>query len=301
MQGAENECLLRIFPSPAEHVPLQGLYLTERYGPPPGGSRSFVYANFIASLDGRISLPNPSFGRLEVPTAVANPRDFRLFQELAAGADVLVTSGRYVRALPRGVSTRSFPLSPNPEYADLHRRRRSRGLAPQPAVAIVTASLELPSLDGLAASGRPIYVATGRAASPQKAARVESEGARVLRAGEGERVEGGKLVEALEREGHRNIAMIGGGEILRALLVDDALDRLYLTLACRILGGTVFDTLLTGPVLAPAPRLEVNALHYDAGSTSAAGAEQLFAIFDVQRRRNAPREKGRPPERAGDL
>src|SRR5690606_29593565 len=106
--------------------------------------------------------------------AIANPRDFRLFQELAAGADVLVTSGRYVRSLAHGVSNRSFPVSARPEYADLHRWRRSRGLAPQPAVVIVTASLELPPLERLAASGRGVYVATGRAASPRTAARLES-------------------------------------------------------------------------------------------------------------------------------
>ncbi len=284
MRGAEDDRLLRIFPGPAVHVPLRGLYLTERYGPPASGSEAFVYANFIASLDGRISFPNPSRERLDVPRAIANPRDFRLFQELAARADVLVTTGRYVRALPHGVSTHSFPLSMKPEYADLHHWRRARGLAPQPALAIVTATLELPSLEALVASGRTVYVATGRAADTRRTARMESEGARVLRVGEGRRVEGGALVEALSREGHRTIAMIGGGEILRALLVDDALDRLYLTVACRVLGGASFDTLLTGPALEPPACFELGALHYDAAGAPPSRVEQLFGIFDATRR-----------------
>lgn len=280
MQNAEGTSLLRIYPSPGERVPLNGLYLSEPFGPPAKRSKSFVYANFIASLDGRISLPDPRMGKRTVPPAIANARDWRLFQELAAGADALVTSGRYVRGLRRRVSARSFPVSGKPEYADLLRRRRESGLAPQPAVVIVTASLDVPPLDALAESGRLVYVATGRAADMRKAASLESQGARVLRVGEGTRVEGGRLIEALAREGHANIAMIGGGEVLNALLVDRALDRLYLTLACRLLGGPSFDTLLTGPVLDPAARFELKALHYDAQSADGSGVEQLFAILD---------------------
>nr|MBO2512613.1 pyrimidine reductase [Gammaproteobacteria bacterium] len=279
-QDEREKPLLRILPGPSMHVPLQGLYLGEPLGPPLAAGRRFVYANFIASLDGRISLPAPSSDRLTVPAAIANPRDFRLFQELLASADVLITSGRYVRGLPRGVSSRSFPLSTKPRYADLHEWRRVRGLPPQPAVAIVTASLDLPSLGALAASGRRVYVATGNAADRRRAAALESEGAGVLRVGEGIRVQGRRLIEALSREGHRNIALIGGGEILRTLLVDGVLDRLYLTLACRVLGGATFDTLLTGPQLDPPARFELGALLYDEG---AGGVDQLFAILDAKR------------------
>jgi dihydrofolate reductase len=106
----------------------------------------------------------------------------------------------------------------------------------------------------------------------------------VLRVGDGTRVEGGKLIEALARESHWNIAMIGGGEILHALIVDDALDRLYLTLACRMLGGVSFDTLLTGSVLERAASFRLKALHYDAEGSEGSDVEQLFAIFD----RSAP-------------
>ena len=62
-------------------------------------------------LDGRISLPSARTGKFSVPAAIRNARDWRLFQELAACADALVTSGRYVRDLPHGVSARSFPVS----------------------------------------------------------------------------------------------------------------------------------------------------------------------------------------------
>jgi riboflavin biosynthesis pyrimidine reductase len=103
---------------------------------------------------------------------------------------------------------------------------------------------------------------------------------RVLIAGDGTRIEGRRLVEALAREAHRNVALIAGGEILRALIVDGVLDRLYLTLACRMLAGESFDTLMTGPALAQAARFTLKALHYDAEGMQQADVEQLFAIFD---------------------
>jgi riboflavin biosynthesis pyrimidine reductase len=280
MQDGGRKNVVRIFPGPVEHVPLHGLYLSEQLRPTGERSEPFVYTNFIASLDGRISLPDPRTTRRIVPSAIANARDWRLFQELAACADVLVTTGPHVRELQHGVSARSFPISGKPEYADLLHWRRTHGLSPQPAIVIVTTSLELPPLGPLVDSGRSVYVATGEAADPRKIARVEAQGVRVLRVGAGTRAEGGRLIEALAQEEHRNIAMIGGGEVLHALVVDDVLDRLYLTLACRLLGGLPFDTLLTGPVLEPAARFHLKALHYDPAAAEGSDVEQLFAILD---------------------
>jgi riboflavin biosynthesis pyrimidine reductase len=214
-----------------------------------------------------------------VPRAIANDRDWRLFQELAACADVLVTSGRYVRDLPDDALEQSFPVSGKPEYADLLRWRRARGLPPQPAVVIVTSSVDLPLLRPVVESSRSVYVATGSAADPRKIASVKSQGMGVLSVGDGTRVEGRKLIEALAREAHRNIAVIGGGEILNTLIVDNALDRLYLTLACKVLGGVSFDTLMTGP-LERAMGFTLKALHYDEQGVGGSDVEQLFAIFD---------------------
>jgi riboflavin biosynthesis pyrimidine reductase len=280
MQEVEAKNLVRLFPTPGADVPLRGLYLSEPFAPPAKRSASFVYANFIASLDGRISLPDPRTLKRSVPRAIANRRDWRLFQELAACADALLTSGRHVRDLPNGVSARNFPVSSEREYEDLARWRSALGLSPQPAVVVVTASLDLQPLAPLVESGRAVYVATGSAADPRKTAAVESQGVRVLKAGDGTRVEGRMLVEALAREGHRNIALIGGGETLDALVVDDVLDRLYLTFACRMLGGLSFDTLLTGPALPQAALFTLKALHYDAQGADRSNVEQLFAIFD---------------------
>jgi hypothetical protein len=52
------------------------------------------------------------------------------------------------------------------------------------------------------------------------------------------------------------------------------------TQACRMLGGRSFDSLLTGPVLEPAARFTLKALHFDAEGTGRSEVEQIFAIFD---------------------
>src|SRR5262245_29102122 len=114
----DDKNVLRLFPGPPAPVPLHGLYLREPLRPTAHrlgrGATRFVYTNFIASLDGRISLPDPLTTKRSVPPAIANARDWRLFQELAACADSVVMSARYVRDLPRGVTAASFPVSAKP-------------------------------------------------------------------------------------------------------------------------------------------------------------------------------------------
>ena len=259
---------------------MPGLYSSTPFAPPAERAASFVYANFICSLDGRISMPDERTAKHAVPRAIANRRDWRLFQELAAGADALLTTGRHVRGLRHGLTARSFPVSSAPEYADLLRWRVTLGLPPQPAVVIVTASLDLPPVTPLVEAGRIVYVATGDAADRRKVASLESQGARVLLCGRGPRVEGARLIEALAGESQRNIALIGGGEMLHALIVDGALDRLYLTLACRMVGGFAFDTLLTGLPLERTAQFNLKALHYDSAGADPTEVEQLFAVFD---------------------
>ena len=66
----------RLFPFPAGEVPLAGAYLgryLRRASAKTG--RPYVYANFAASLDGRIAVPPPGEMELAVPKSIANPRD----------------------------------------------------------------------------------------------------------------------------------------------------------------------------------------------------------------------------------
>ncbi len=272
-EPAPEAPVTRLFPDPPETRPLRGLYLDQavrRCAPP------FVYANFVTSLDGRIALGG--LGGRSVPAAVANPRDWRLFQELAVQADCLLTTGRYLRQLAGGSAQDVLPIGPQPEFDDLWRWRREAGLPPQPAVAVVSASLELPDEIFIVHRARELYVVTGAGADPAGRARLERRGVRVLTAGDGARVEGRPLVDALRAHGQRWLYTIGGPQLLHSLVAADALDRLYLTFAHRLLGGTDFDSLITGAALDPAPELRLAALHLDAHAPGPGG--QCFARFD---------------------
>lgn len=277
---SEHDQVLHLFPGPVASTPLRGLYLDEQLRPAGTADRPFVYASFIASLDGRISLPDPDTKTRKVPNATANPRDWRLFQELAASADVVVTTGRYIRDLAAGVAQDSLPVSASAAFADLVEWRRTRGLAPQPAVAIVTASLNLPIPESLLRSGRSVYVATGAAADVSHIDDLTARGVRVLNAGEGARVEGAALIAALAGEGFANIDMVAGSELLNTLLAGKVFHRLYLTQACRLLGGITFDTLVKGNALEPPVDFRLRALNYDAAKDG--GVEQLFAVYDCR-------------------
>jgi riboflavin biosynthesis pyrimidine reductase len=273
--------ILRLFPGPATPTTLRGLYLDESLRPPGKPGNPFVYANFISSLDGRISLPDPETKVRKVPRGIANPRDWRLFQELTASADVLVTTGRYIRDLAAGVAQSGLPVSNQPEFADLIEWRRERNLAPQPAVAIVSGSINLPIPDALLSSDRPIYVVTGTAADPARIETLKKQRVHVLKLGSGNRVEGSAVIEALAQEGFGNIDMIAGAGLLNTLLTDKAFDRLYITQACRIVGGRLFDTLLKGQQFDPPARFKLRSLCYDDGKGG--DVEQLFAVFDYQK------------------
>ena len=123
--------LFRLFPPPFEQVSLSGLYLhlaLHRHGTP---RAPFVYANFLCSLDGRIALEDPQ-GQTYLPKALTTPDDFRLFLELAAQADCLITHGGYLRALAEGRLGNILQIGLNEPHRDLARWRIEQGLSPQP-------------------------------------------------------------------------------------------------------------------------------------------------------------------------
>jgi riboflavin biosynthesis pyrimidine reductase len=240
-----------------------------------------VYTNYIVSLDGRIAVEHPVTGEHRVPETIANRRDWRLFQELAAQADVLVTSARYVRQLAAGSAQDVPPISPEPEYADLTAWRTRQGLRPQPALVVLSASLDVPLDTVLARSDRPVLVVTGEGADPQRVRFLEHAGVTVITAGSGRRVEGKALVKSLAGLGFRSVYAMAGPQVLETLIIDSMLDRLYLTHAHRLVGGKSYDTLLESGLLNPPADFVLHALHYDAHAYEGAG--QLFAVYGLRR------------------
>jgi len=255
--------VLRLYPLPQEEVPLEGLYLEMGLHRQAAAGGILVYSNYIASLDGRISVRDEETGEFKVPDTIANKRDWRLYQELAAQSDVMITSARYFRQLARGQAQDLLPVGRGAEYADLLAWRKAEGLGRQPAVAIISRSLDipLPALDRM--RDRDIYVFTVSMADPGRIAMLKSRGIHIVPAGELD-VDGAMLKGELAALGFRSACMIAGPEVHATLLAGGALDRLFLTQRHTLIGGREFQTMLRLHHN-KAYKLRLLSLYYDAG------------------------------------
>ena len=268
----------QLYPAPAVERPLQGLFLShnlrqysERIGKP------FVYSNFVTSIDGRIAVPHPSREGLMVPKATANERDWRLFQELAAQADIIISSGRYLRDWADGRAQEILQID-DPRFADLRLWREERGLPPQPDIAIISGSLRFPIPDVLTAGGRKVVVFTTANPDPERVAEIEAKAGQVVVAGE-HSVDGAQLVQLMSEMGYQTVYSATGPKVLHLLLAGGVLNRLYLTQANRLLGGQPFSTIVEGPLFASAVDLQINTIYLDKEAPDGLG--QLLISYDT--------------------
>lgn len=266
------ENLLQLYPVLKEDILLRGLYLQEEDLLEEGST--IIYTNFITSIDGRIAVENN--GRLGVPGDITNPRDWRLFQELAAQAEVVLTSGRYLRNYADGHAQEILKVHEDPEFADLVEWREKRGLAPFPDLAVISSSLDFAIPSALIEDGRRVIVVTTRDADPDRVRSLESQLGSVIISGE-HSVEGRDLKDALAGEGYRSVYSAAGPRILHLLLEDRVLDHLYLTIASRVLGGDPFASLVEGPLLSHPADFELKKLYYDPSGLEGVG--QLFIQY----------------------
>ena len=274
-----TEPLLRLYPQPSQETRLAGLYLAHDLRRLASkDARAFVYSNYVTSLDGRIGVPHPSRSGMVVPQNVANARDWRLFQELAVQADVLLTSGRYLRDYADGRAQEILTVYDEPRFADLVDWRAARGLSPQPDMAVISGSLDFPVPEALTRGGRRVSVVTGQDADPERIKRIQDQAGEVLFAGE-DRITGQALVEVLAKEGYRIICNTTGPKVLHLLLAAGVLQRLYLTTTSRILGGSPFSSIVEGELLQPSVDLRLNTLYFDPHGLDGLG--QLFSSYDI--------------------
>lgn len=273
--------VVQLFPQPAEEHALEGLYLSHDLRRHASKERAFVFTNYVTSLDGRIAIPREDGPGSKVPEAIQNERDWRLFQELAVQADVIITSGRYLRDYAEGKAQEILQVYDQPAFADLGRWREERGLAPQPDLAVISGSLDFPIPEVLIESDRRVIVFTHDRADKEKVASLREQTGTVIIAGEDD-VHGRQMVDGLTNLGYQTVFMGTGPKVNHVLLADDQLDRLYMTLANRLLGGAPSTTLVEGKTLQPAVDMTLRHLYYDAAGLDGLG--QLFAAYDRHRR-----------------
>ena len=233
-----------------------------------------VFANFITSLDGKIAVP--ADGSLSVPKNIANESDWRLFHELAAQADVILTSGRYLRDRSRGAAQEILDPD-NAAFADLKQWRADRKLSTGPAIAVISASLDFLVPDDLPARERTIIVVTTENADADRVEALRNHGIDVVTAGE-KSVCGRQLVKQLILRGFRIIYSVAGPRVLHLLVKGKVLDRLYMTVATRLIGGDPYASIVEGSALDMPSDMSLYEIYLD--QNGAHGCSQLFFSFD---------------------
>jgi riboflavin biosynthesis pyrimidine reductase len=271
----------RVYPAASAPRPLENLYLEHRLHELGSTQAPYVFGSFVSSLDGRIAVDDPQSAGEQALEGLSSPADFRLFQEIQAQADCLITHGGYLRALAEARLGNVLQINASGRAADLVEWRTRNGLSPQPAIVIVSASLDFPVHASIGEHGQPLHIATGRSADSSRVEALQARGHHVIFAGDGTMVEGAPLVQALGELGYRSLYLLAGPKMLETMLRDRMLARLYLTIRHRLLGGEHFSTLIHGPRLGDAGEFTLRALYNDSTDESASG--QWFAHFDCIR------------------
>jgi len=269
--------ILQLHPHSQQLCSLHGLYLSLNLHQLAAQSDMLIYANYIASVDGRISLHDTESGEFMVPDSIANKRDWRLYQELAAQADIMITSARYFRQLDKGKAQDLLPVGTAPEYEDLAEWRKQQGLNKQPDVIIISNSLNIPSQTLTQLEDRRVIICSSEQADIKKINQLESSGITVLITGK-QQVEGKQLKQQLIKAGYRSAYMIAGPEVHRTLLQAQVLDRLFLTTRLNLLAGNDFHTISNGD-MGKAAELELLSLYLDQDKS----CQQLFAQYQLKR------------------
>jgi riboflavin biosynthesis pyrimidine reductase len=269
--------LLRLYPPSGEKYAISGLYLAHQIHTLGSKECPFVYANFLSSLDGRIALEDSTQGTTYIPKHITTASDFRLFKELHAQSDCLITHGGYMRALDTGRLGNILQIRDD----DLVEWRNNNGLNSQPAIVIASASLNFPMHNSIQEHGQTVYIATGRNADPDRIRYWQNRGYPVLTTGKDRMVHGAPLIDELRGLGYKNIYLIAGPQMLDTMIREKQLSRLYLTITHQLIGGEGFRTLLTGSPLGSEGDLIIKSMYYDQYSPPSSG--QFFMQFDLYR------------------
>lgn len=215
-------------------VPLEGLYLGQRLaGMSTKIGRTLVIADFLTDRNGVIAKADAHHD-FQVPLELKNASDWRLFQELMAQADVIISGGAYLRRM-RAPGNRAQDIlsqfEPGRSFEKLGEWRLSAGYPNRsPDLAVVTHGLDFEFPEEVMKSGRRIIILTTSAiAHSDKARALATSGMAVVGSGEAG-IDGNRMIDTLSHTmGYRVVMMAAGPAVLELLLEAKRLDLLYIT------------------------------------------------------------------------
>ena len=212
----------------------------------PGDRRPWLRANMVSTLDGAAQHEGRS-------QPISNATDMRIFGVLRGLADVVVVGAETVRQEGyRPARAREAFVAP----------RKAAGQGPAPAIAVVTASLDLDfSLPLFTSPLVPTLVLTG---APAIRSGAERAGARVVIAGDGAGVDPARAVRALGDLGHTRLLTEGGPRLLGQFIAAGVLDEMCVTLSPMLAAGDA-QRIAGGPSVPVPLRFELVSLLEEAG------------------------------------
>jgi len=226
--------------------------------------RPFVFINVATSVDGKLAPENRKF----VP--FGSKRDLELLYETRARADAVLMGARTVDSAPGH-------YGPGP--ARYRRLRLKRGLPEYNLRVIVSGRGTLnPRSDIFRYRFSPIIVLTSARASVRNLRRLREVADDVEIFGDAE-LDFQAAFRWLETKwGVKKILCEGGGELNMALIRQDLVDEIYVTLCPLIFGGRAAPTLADGPGFSnvrQAPKLRLK--------TMRRLGQELFLVYGVRK------------------
>jgi riboflavin biosynthesis pyrimidine reductase len=192
--------------------------------------RPYTVANFVSSADGRASVEGRSRG-------LADDGDKALFGALRAVADAVLVGTGTLEAERYGRLIKS---------ADVRERRRAEGLAGEPLACMLTRSGRLPLDIPLFAEPEARVVVFSGAAVQIGSAAAQVDVVRLAP----DELDFAHALKHLRTEHHvRAVLCEGGPTVLNALLREQVLNELFLTLAPKLVGGGAEIPITVGAAL----------------------------------------------------
>ncbi len=207
--------------------------LVELYAYP--SERTWVRANFVSTLDGAAHGDDSRSGSLSTAA------DRQVFALLRSLCDLIVVGAGTAR------SEGYQPVLPDEVDGKL---RAELGLAPTPAIAVVSRSLRIDS-SLLTGGPAPTVIVTSAAAADENAGVLASVPVVVASPPhDPHALDIGRALEGLVARGHQRLLCEGGPSLMRDLVAAGRLDELCLTISpqlvagdpLRILNGAALDT-----------------------------------------------------------